>query len=159
METAYFAGGCFWGVEYYLQKEKGVLSTKVGYMGGHKEHPTYEDVKAHSTGHAEAVQVIFNPSQVSFEKLARMFFELHDPTQTNGQGPDIGPQYRSEIFYTGEEQKAVAEKLIDELKNKGYKVVTKVTPAPTFWIAEEYHQDYYDRKGTQPYCHTRTERF
>lgn len=158
-ETAIFAGGCFWGVEYMLAKIPGVLRVESGYIGGKIENPTYEQVCSRRTGHAEAVRVVFDPAKVSYEKLARMFFEIHDPTQANGQGPDIGDQYRSEIFYTTPAQKQVAEELIAQLRKKGYDVVTKVTPATKFWPAEGYHQDYYERKGTKPYCHAYTKRF
>ena len=156
---AIFAGGCFWGVEYMLGKVDGVKSIRSGYIGGHTENPTYEQVCSHKTGHAEAVEVEFDPSKVSYETLARLFFEIHDPTQLDGQGPDLGDQYRSEIFYTTPEQKEVAERLIRILKEKGYSVVTDVTPASRFWPAEQYHQNYYNRKGTQPYCHRYTKRF
>lgn len=156
---AIFAGGCFWGVEHMMQKQPGVISVVSGYIGGTVDNPTYEQVCTKNTGHAEAVKVTYDPSQVSYETLAKLFFEIHDPTQTNGQGPDLGPQYRSGIFYLNPEQKAVAEKLIGQLETKGYKVVTEVTPATKFWPAETYHQDYYDRKGTQPYCHAYTKRF
>lgn len=156
---AIFAGGCFWGVEYYLQKEPGVISTTVGYIGGAKQNPTYKEVCYTNTGHAEAVEVVFDTTKTSYEHLARIFFETHDPTQVNRQGPDIGEQYRSEVFYTSEEQKQVIEKLIAELKAKGYKVATKLTPAPTFWPAEDYHQDYYIKKHGEPYCHARVKRF
>ena len=158
-DTAYFAGGCFWGVEHLLQKQAGVHSVVSGYMGGHKDHPTYKEVSNHSTGHAEVVMVDFDPSLVTYETLAKLFFEIHDPTQLDGQGPDIGDQYRSEIFYRSAEQKETAEKLIKILKAKGFWVVTQVTPASTFWEAEAYHQDYYDHKGTEPYCHIYTKRF
>ena len=158
-ETAIFAGGCFWGVEYMLSKRPGVLDVESGYIGGHKDHPTYEEVRSHTTGHAEAVRVRFDPSRISYEELARLFFEIHDPTQADGQGPDIGDQYRSEIFYTTPAQRDIALRLIDTLRSRGYDVVTRVTPATTFWPAEGYHQDYYDRKGTQPYCHSYTKRF
>lgn len=158
-QTAIFAGGCFWGVEHLLAKMSGVLNVESGYTGGTTPNPTYEEVCNHSTGHAEAVRVTFDPAKVSYEKLARLFFEIHDPTQADGQGPDRGDQYRSEIFYTTPEQRQIAEKLIAELRTKGYDVVTKVTPATTFWPAETYHQDYYERKGTQPYCHRYTKRF
>ena len=158
-ERAIFAGGCFWGVEYMLGKVDGVKSIRSGYIGGHTENPTYEQVCSHKTGHAEAVEVEFDPSKVSYETLARLFFEIHDPTQLDGQGPDLGDQYRSEIFYTTPEQKEVAERLIRILKEKGYSVVTDVTPASHFWPAEQYHQNYYNRKGTQPYCHRYTKRF
>lgn len=158
-ETAVFAGGCFWGVEYYMQKEKGVTSTTVGFIGGGKSKPTYKEVCKQNTGHAEAVQVVFDTTLTNFENLARLFFEIHDPTQADGQGPDTGPQYRSEIFYTTLEQKAIAEQLIAELKNNGYKVVTQITPACTFWPAESYHQNYYGNNHLQPYCHKRVKRF
>ncbi|MFC0876708.1 peptide-methionine (S)-S-oxide reductase MsrA [Saccharicrinis sp. FJH2] len=152
-ETAIFAAGCFWGVEYYLQKAKGVISTTVGYVGGHVDNPNYKEVCTGTTGHAEAVQVRYDPEKTNFETICKLFFETHDPTQVDRQGPDIGVQYRSEVFYLNEEQKEITEKLITELKNKGYDIATKVTPAPTFWEAEDYHQDYYDHKGTLPYCH------
>ncbi len=158
-ETAIFAGGCFWGVEYLMQKTPGVLSTDVGYIGGRTGKPTYRDVCSGATGHAEAVRVTFDPAVVSYETLAKLFFEIHDPTQVGRQGPDVGNQYRSEVFYTTPEQKATAEKLSATLRGKGYKVATEVTPATTFYMAENYHQDYYDHKGTRPYCHARVKRF
>lgn len=158
-DTAIFAGGCFWGVEYYMQKAPGVISTEVGYIGGHTTHPTYRDVCSHTTGHAEAIKIIFNSKKTTFETLARLFFEIHDPTQLNQQGPDKGDQYRTEIFYLNDKQKEIANKLIGLLKDKGYKVVTKVTPATTFWKAEEYHQNYYEKEGAQPYCHFYKKKF
>ena len=158
-ETAIFAGGCFWGVEYLLKDAKGVLETTVGYTGGHKANPSYEEVCYNNTGHAEAVEVVFDPAQTDFETLCRLFFEIHDPTQVNRQGPDRGDQYRSAVFYTSEEQKAIAEKLIKELEAKGYKVATEVKPAKRFWKAEEYHQDYYEKTGKAPYCHRKVSRF
>ena len=158
-DTAIFAGGCFWGVEYYMQQKDGVKSVVSGYIGGTKDHPTYKEVCTGTTGHAEAVEIVFDPSKVTYEELARLFFEIHDPTQVNRQGPDIGLQYRSEVFYLNDEQKKIVENLIAILKNNGYKVSTKVTKATTFWPAEEYHQDYYDHKGTLPYCHGYTKRF
>ena len=158
-DTALFAGGCFWGVEYMLSKLPGVRSVESGYTGGTTRNPTYEQVCSHRTGHAEAVRVVFAPRQLTYEELARQFFEIHDPTQLNRQGPDVGDQYRSEIFYTSPGQRRIAEELIAELRGKGYAVVTRVTPASTFWPAEEYHQRYYERKGTQPYCHVYTKRF
>lgn len=158
-ETAIFAGGCFWGVEYLMEKEPGVISVESGYIGGKTERPTYEQVSSKRTGHAEAVRVVFDPSKVSYETLAKLFFEIHDPTQLNRQGPDVGDQYRSEVFYTTPQQKEVAEKLILQLKAKGYDVKTKVTAASTFWPAEAYHQNYYERKGSTPYCHGYTKRF
>jgi peptide methionine sulfoxide reductase msrA/msrB len=158
-DTAIFAGGCFWGVEYYMAKIKGVISTEVGYTGGHKDHPTYQEVCAGQTGHYEAIQVIFDPAQTTFETVSKMFFETHDPTQWNHQGPDWGEQYRSAVFYRNEAQKATTEKLIAELKAKGFKVVTEVIPAKPFWKAEDYHQDYYEHKGSTPYCHGYVKRF
>ena len=158
-EKAYFAGGCFWGVEYFFRQEKGILSTKVGYMGGHKENPTYQEVCSGTTGHAETMEVVFDPSQTNFEKLARLFFEIHDPTQVNRQGPDVGEQYRSAIFYIDDEQKKIAENLIKILKDKKYKIATEVSKADKFWQAEEYHQDYYQNNGKRPYCHSRRKRF
>lgn len=158
-DTAVFAGGCFWGVEYYMQKEPGVISVVSGYTGGHKDDPSYEEVCTGKTGHYEAVEIIFDASKVSFEKLARLFFEIHDPTQWNHQGPDYGEQYRSAIFYRNSEQKQITENLIGILKSKGFNVVTEVKPASKFWKAENYHQDYYEHKGTTPYCHGYTKRF
>jgi peptide methionine sulfoxide reductase msrA/msrB len=158
-QRAIFAAGCFWGVEYYFKQAKGVISTAVGYIGGATENPTYREVCAKNTGHAEAVEVVFDPEQISYEELAKLFFEIHDPTQVNRQGPDIGDQYRSEIFYLDEDQKAISENLIAQLKQKKYDVVTRLTPAGTFWKAEDYHQDYYTQKGSTPYCHIRTKRF
>lgn len=158
-DTAIYAGGCFWGVEYYMQQKDGVISVISGYTGGTKDHPTYKEVCSGTTGHAEAVQIVFDPSKVTYEELTRLFFEIHDPTQVNRQGPDIGMQYRSEVFYRNDSQKKTAEDLIAILKNKGYKVATKVTKASTFWPAEDYHQDYYEHKGTLPYCHGYTKRF
>jgi peptide methionine sulfoxide reductase msrA/msrB len=158
-DTAIYAGGCFWGVEYYMEQKDGVISVISGYIGGTKDHPTYKEVCTGTTGHAEAVEVVFDPSKVTYEELTRLFFEIHDPTQVNRQGPDFGMQYRSEVFYRNEEQKKIAEDLIAILKNKGFKVATKVTKATTFWPAEDYHQDYYEHKGTLPYCHGYTKRF
>ncbi len=152
---AIFAGGCFWGVEYLLQQVPGVIEATAGYTGGTKDDPTYEEVCSHATGHLEAVEVLYDPVRVSFEDLAKLFFEIHDFTQADGQGPDLGPQYRSAIFYTDDEQKRIAEDLIAQLKARGLAVVTQLLPAGTFWPAEGYHQDYYLRKGAQPYCHAR----
>ncbi len=158
-DTAYFAGGCFWGTEYLLQQQPGVISTKTGYMGGDKDNPKYKEVCSGKTGHAETVQVVFDPSKTDFEKLAKYFFEIHDPTQENRQGPDIGTQYRSAVFYNDENQKIITEKLIGILKDKGYDVVTEVVKAGSFWDAEDYHQDYYINTGKAPYCHSYQKRF
>lgn len=152
---ALFAGGCFWGVEYWFEQQAGVLAATSGYLGGRKPSPTYEEVCSHTTGHAEAVEVLYDPVRVSYEQLARLFFEIHDPTQVGGQGPDRGDQYRSEVFYTTEEQRGIAEGLIAKLRARGLAVVTAVTAAGTFWPAEAYHQDYYARQGGVPYCHAR----
>ena len=158
-ERAIFASGCFWGTEYHLSKVDGVISTTVGYTGGTKDDPTYKEVSTGRTGHAEATEVIYNPSEVSYEELAKLFFETHDPSQVNRQGPDIGEQYRSGIFYLNNEQKEVAEKLIATLESSGLNVATEVTEASTFWNAEDYDQDYYDHNGKTPYCHIYTKRF
>ena len=158
-DTAIFAGGCFWGVEYYMKKIKGVISTEVGYTGGKTENPTYKEVCTGNTGHYEAIEVIFDPGQTSFVVVAKMFFETHDPTHWNHQGPDWGEQYRSAVFYRNDQQKTITENLITQLKEKGFSVVTELYPAKTFWKAEDYHQDYYDHKGTTPYCHGYVKRF
>ena len=158
-ESAIFAGGCFWGVEHLLNKQEGVQSAISGYIGGSVVAPSYEEVCTKKSGHAEAVKVIFDPTKISYETLAKLFFEIHDPTQEGGQGPDIGPQYRSEVFYNSPEQKETIEKLIAILQSKGYNVVTKVTPATDFFDAENYHQNYYNRKGTEPYCHIYKKKF
>lgn len=158
-KTAYFAGGCFWGVEYHMEMAPGVLSAESGYMGGEAVDPTYEQVCSGTTGHLEAVKVVYDPKKTSYEALARLFFEIHDPTQADGQGPDIGEQYMSAVFYRSQDEKADAERLIDALRVKGYNVVTQVREAGRFWRAEEYHQDYYKKAGSVPYCHMRVDRF
>ncbi|MES2998529.1 MAG: bifunctional methionine sulfoxide reductase B/A protein [Pseudomonadota bacterium] len=159
IETAIFAGGCFWGVEHLMKHLPGVISVMSGYTGGTMSNPTYQDVCNHRTGHIEAVQIIFDSTKVTYETLAKRFFEIHDPEQMNRQGPDIGEEYRSEIFYTTPKQKEIALKLIHILKDKGYQIVTNVTPATSFWKAEEYHQNYYEKTGKQPYCHQYIEKF
>ena len=156
---AIFAGGCFWGMEYQFQKVDGVKSVISGYIGGKTKDPTYKEVCNTNSGHAEAIEVTYDASKVSYEKLARLFFEIHDPTQLNYQGPDVGEQYRSEIFYLDDSQKEVSEKLIKVLMDKGYDVVTGLTKATTFYNAEDYHQDYYKKTGGNPYCHIYTKRF
>ncbi len=152
--TAIFASGCFWGTEYHFKQAPGVISTTVGYTGGKLDNPTYKQVCTDRTGHAEAVEVVFDPAKTDFEKLAKLFFETHDFTQINRQGPDVGTQYRSVIFYVTEQQKQVAENLMQQLKKMGYDVKTQIVPAAKFWPAEEYHQDYYKKTGKTPYCHT-----
>lgn len=158
-DTAIFAGGCFWGMEYYFKEIDGVISSKVGYSGGHTENPTYNDVCSHTTGHAEVIEVVYDTSKTNFEELARLFFEIHDPTQVNRQGPDIGDQYRSAIFYKNDKQKEIAEKLVRLLELKGFKVATEITKATKFYPAELYHQDYYGKKSGRPYCHFKVKRF
>jgi len=157
--TAIFAGGCFWGVEYFLQKAPGVISVTSGYTGGHVKNPSYREVCTGNTGHAEAVKIVYNPDKTSYDKLLKLFMEIHDPTQVGGQGPDIGDQYRSEIFYLNDDQKAIAEKDINILKAKGLKIATAITKATEFYQAEAYHQDYYFNNGKVPYCHAYTKRF
>ena len=152
-ETAIFASGCFWGTEYHFKQAHGVLSTQVGFTGGQAGNPAYEQVCTGTTGHAEAVEVVYDPTRTDYDALARLYFETHDPTQSNGQGPDIGTQYRSAIFYQNDAQKITAEQLIKVLKAKGYDVKTELTQATQFWTAEEYHQDYYGKTGKTPYCH------
>ena len=159
IKKAYFASGCFWGTEYYFMKAKGVVHTAVGYMGGHVDHPTYQQVCQKNTGHLETAEIDYDPTKTSYEELVKLFFETHDFTQTNGQGPDIGPQYLSCIFYSNDEEKAIAEKYINILKLKGYKVATMIKPSSTFWKAEDYHQQYYEVKGDRPYCHKYTKIF
>jgi methionine-S-sulfoxide reductase len=154
-EEAIFAGGCFWGVQDYFDQVPGVVETEVGYTGGHTDCPTYEQVCAHLTGHAEAVRVVFDPSKVSYEALLGHFFRMHDPTQLNRQGPDVGDNYRSAIFYLDDNQKRAAAKKIESLNKSGvYKkpLVTTLEPAATFWPAEEYHQKYSQRTGIGA-CH------
>lgn len=159
MDTAIFASGCFWGTEYYFEKAEGVLKVESGYVGGSKQNPTYKEVSSGNTGHAEAVRVVYDPSKTSYEQMAKLFFETHDPGQLNRQGPDIGHQYRSGIFYLNEEQKKTAEKLIDILKEKGHDVVTEISKANEFFPAEDYHQDYYAKTGGSPYCHKYEKKF
>ncbi len=156
-DAAYFAGGCFWGIEHAFQQAPGVLDVTSGYMQGDVAHPTYEQVCTGRTGHAETVRVIFDPKRISYAELVDGFFQMHDPTQLNRQGPDVGPQYRSGIWYTSEEQQQTAVRTIERLEASGAfggrKIVTQVEPAKTFWPAEDYHQDYIVRTGRA--CHVR----
>jgi peptide-methionine (S)-S-oxide reductase len=155
MENATFGAGCFWGVEAAFRQIKGVKATAVGYMGGKLKDPTYQDVCTDRTGHAEVVQVEFDPSQVSYEELLRTFWDNHDPTMLNRQGPDTGTQYRSVIFYHTPEQEAAAKASKVALEKSGrYKrpIVTEIVPAPEFWRAEEYHQQYLEKRGLA-HCH------
>lgn len=154
-EKATFGAGCFWGVEAYFKKLKGVLNTSVGYTGGNAENPTYRQVCTGMTMHAEAVEIEYDPNVISYEKLLKHFWKIHDPTSLDRQGNDWGTQYRSAIFYHSEEQKQIAEKMIDELNKSGKyknKIVTNVVKAGIFYPAEEYHQDYLD-KNPGGYCH------
>ncbi len=152
-ETAVFGGGCFWGVEYIFKRVPRVLEVESGYMGGEFE-ASYGEVSSGDTGHAEVVKIVFDSSQISYEKLLEVFFKCHDSTTMNRQGPDVGEQYRSVIFYFDEKQKEKAEKSRREYeKALGKKVVTEIVGATRFYSAEEYHQKYYDKKGGKPYCH------
>ena len=158
-EEAILCAGCFWGVEYFLQKLPGVLKTEVGYIGGKLDHPAYEQVCSKKTGHLEALRVIFDPNVLSYENLLKYFFEIHDPAQEDGQGPDLGSQYLSAIFYFDVQQKKSAESAIHQLKALDYDVATRLYPMAVFWPAEGYHQDYYTKTGKAPYCHLWTKKF
>lgn len=150
MEKATFAAGCFWGVEANFRKVKGVIATAVGYTGGNFENPTYKDVCTGRTGHAEAVDILFDPAVVSYEQLLEVFWNIHDPTTRNRQGPDIGTQYRSAIFYHNEEQRSTAIVSKERAQSSGkFKkpIVTEIVPASTFYRAEEYHQQYFEKGG------------
>ena len=154
-EKATFAAGCFWGVEEEFRNVKGVLSTTVGYTGGHLQKPTYEDVCSDKTGHAEAVLVEYDPAVISYEKLLGIFWKIHDPTQVNKQGPDLGSQYRSVIYFHSPEQETAALLAKEKLQRSGQyksKIVTAIQPAVEFWPAEEYHQKYLQKKGGKS-CH------
>lgn len=158
-EEAVFAGGCFWGVQYLFDHVSGVVKTEVGYSGGHLQHPSYKDVCDGYSGHLEVTRVIFDSAILDYETLAKVFFEIHDPTQIDGQGPDIGASYLSAVFYYTDAQKKIAEKLIHQLREKGFSVVTQLREASIFWKAEENHQAYYEKTGKFPYCHARVSRF
>lgn len=154
-ETAIFAGGCFWCTEAFFTDLKGVEKVVSGYIGGTVKNPTYKEVCSGTTGHAEAIKIIYNPKEVAYEDLLEIFFATHDPTTLNRQGADVGTQYRSEIFYTNEEQKKAAENFIQLLESQNIfesSIVTKVSEASTFYPAEDYHQDYYAQNSNQPYC-------
>ncbi len=159
LSYAYFAGGCFWGVEYYLEKLDGVIEVSSGFMGGHVKNPSYYEVVAGKTGHLEAVEVVYDKSIISYESIARTFFEIHDPTQANGQGPDIGVQYLSAVFVENEKQRSSIKKLISLLYENGLDVATKILPSAEFYKADESHQNYYKKKGSLPYCHGYKKRF
>ena len=159
IEVGIFACGCFWGTQHHFQKQKGVQKTLAGYTGGEEAFPTYADVRDHKTHHVEAIIVEYNPEEVSYESLCKLFFEIHDPAQTDGVGPDIGSQYRSCIFYRDENQKKTAERVIQILRDKGDEVNTLLLPEEPFYIGEAYHQNYYEKTGGEPYCHMRTRKF
>uniref|UniRef100_A0A7C3J6E6 Peptide methionine sulfoxide reductase MsrA n=1 Tax=candidate division WOR-3 bacterium TaxID=2052148 RepID=A0A7C3J6E6_UNCW3 len=153
LKKAYFAGGCFWGVEHLFEKKEGVKDVVSGYMGGNVKNPSYEQVCSGKTGHYETVEVTYSPPEISYEELVKYFFEIHDFSQENGQGPDIGEQYKSVIFYNDDYEKETALKVIEILKSKGYKVATKLLKSSEFYRAEDYHQDYYKKHNKTPYCH------
>jgi peptide methionine sulfoxide reductase msrA/msrB len=158
-EEAILAGGCFWGIDYYFKKLPGILKTEVGYTGGDVVSPTYETVCSGRTGHVEAIRIVYDTSKLTYADVIKYFFEIHDPTQANGQGPDIGNQYLSVIFCYDEMQQTIAQNLKNELISKGHNVVTQLKPVTTFWTAEDYHQYYYEKTGKQPYCHHYIKRF
>lgn len=149
MNEAIFAAGCFWGVQFYFDEVPGVIKTEVGYIGGHTKDPSYEAVCTHATGHAEAAKIVFDPKKISYEILVQQFFRMHDPTQLNRQGPDVGDSYRSAIFYANETQKTKAKKILDELNKSQFngKIVTSLEPATTWYPAEDYHQKFSQRTG------------
>ncbi|WP_300319405.1 peptide-methionine (S)-S-oxide reductase MsrA [Idiomarina sp.] len=154
-EQATLGGGCFWCVESAFLQVKGIESVKSGYTGGHTENPTYEQVCTGDTGHAEVAQLTYDPQQISYRQILEIFFTLHDPTQVNRQGNDVGAQYRTSIFYHNEAQKQEAESIIAELENDGTfadPIVTEVTKLDTFYPAEDYHENYYARNPENPYC-------
>lgn len=156
METAILAGGCFWGMQDLIRKIPGVKKTRVGYTGGHLSNATYKDVKKGNTGHAEAIEIVFDPAKVSYRHLLEVFFQIHDPTTLDRQGNDIGSSYRSEIFYLSPEQKSEAERTIADVNASGLwpaRVVTKISPASDFWEAEPEHQDYLERFPNGYTCH------
>ncbi len=149
-QTAIFAGGCFWGIEEGMRRARGVVSTESGYTGGVTGDPDYASVQTGTTGHAEAVRVVFDPREVSYEELARHFFEMHDPTQVDRQGPDVGTQYRSAVFYLSDHQREIARGLIDTLRSRGWRVATQLEPASRFHRAEEHHQQWLEKSGRPP---------
>jgi peptide-methionine (S)-S-oxide reductase len=154
-EKATFAAGCFWGVEFAFAKVPGVVSTQVGYTGGHTENPTYKDVCTDRTGHAEAVEITYDPAKISYQQLLDVFWSIHDPTTLNRQGPDVGTQYRSAVFYHREQQRVAAEASKRKLEKSGRfdkPIVTEITPGSKFYRAEEYHQRYFEKHGL-PSCH------
>lgn len=158
-EEVIVAAGCFWGVQYYLDRLPGVIKTEVGYSGGDSQDPTYEEVCSKKSGHYEVLRIIFDSDKTNLTTVIRYFFEIHDPTQTDGQGPDLGPQYLSAVFYYDEPQRLQIQAVMDELRAMGYDLGTRLLPVTVFWLAENYHQHYYEHKGGAPYCHRYTARF
>ncbi len=158
-EEAIVAGGCFWGVDYFLKQVPGVLRVEAGYTGGHTIDPSYDQVCQGNTGHYEAVRVLYDKNKTDYHQVLKRFFEIHDPTQASGQGPDLGQQYQSAVFYYNQEQHDEAELLIQQLRQRGYQVATRLLPVQTFWPAEDYHQDYYLKHQKTPYCHQPVNRF
>lgn len=158
-EEAIFAGGCFWGVEHLFKNLPGVVKTEVGYTGGRKLNPTYKEVCHGDTGHYEAIRVVYDVNILTYTDVVKYFFEIHDPTQADGQGPDYGEQYLSAIFYYNDMQKKIAQTLIQQLENNSYHIATRLLPVSTFWPAEDYHQDYYAKVDKAPYCHRYEKRF
>ena len=159
MQRATFAAGCFWGVESAFRQLPGVLATAVGYTGGHTENPPYKEVCSDRTGHTEAMTVEFDPAKISYEQLLDVFWDIHDPTQLNRQGPDHGSQYRSAIFTHGPEQEKAARESKERLSKSGKfrkPIVTEIAPAPVFYMAEDYHQQYFEKRGMAPACHVRS---
>ena len=154
MEEAFFAAGCFWGVQFYFDQVPGVTETEVGYTGGHTQDPSYEAVCTHTTGHAEAVRIVFDTKKIDYKTLLAQFFRMHDPTQLNRQGPDVGDSYRSAIFYKDENQRKIAQEVIEELNKTKFdgKIVTTLEKADKFWPAEDYHQKFTERTG-RGMCH------
>lgn len=158
-EEAIVAGGCFWGVDHFLRLIPGVLKVEAGYIGGHVANPSYELVCFGNTGHYEAVRVVYDKAKTDYEAVIKRFFEIHDPTQRSGQGPDLGQQYQSAIFCYDDEQTKIAGSLINRLQQRGYKVATRLLEMAIFWPAEDYHQDYYAKHHKAPYCHRPEARF
>ncbi len=158
-KLAYFAGGCFWGVEYFFNLEDGVIDALSGFMGGHTKNPTYQDICYKDTGHLEVVEVKYDPKKITYESLAKLFFEIHDPTQRDGQGPDRGSQYLSAVFVSDNEERKIVENLIEKLESNGLSVATKILDKQEFYVAEDYHQYYYKKTGKIPYCHSYVKRF
>lgn len=158
-EEVIVAAGCFWGVQYYLDRLPGVLKTEVGYSGGSVDNPSYEDICNKKTGHYEALRIVFDSDKTDLTTVIQYFFEIHDPTQKDGQGPDLGSQYLSAVFYYDDKQKRTVQAVMDELSAMGYDLSTRLLPVATFWPAENYHQHYYQHKNGTPYCHRHVARF